>query len=206
MQAQPARPCIYLSRLPDATLVAYLREQQWEVLCASSANDARKLENPAAAHAGIIDVDSFKTRDLAALEPLLRHKQIGWIALVDPARLAEPEVRKLIHQCCFDYVKRPLTRTMIGYLVSHAYGMVSLGESEPAAEAGAANGVGHAMVGTCEPMQQLFRTIRKVANTDASVFVSGESGTGKELTAIAIHKQSSRRKAPFIAINCGAIP
>ncbi|WP_186066657.1 sigma-54 factor interaction domain-containing protein, partial [Burkholderia gladioli] len=53
---------------------------------------------------------------------------------------------------------------------------------------------------------QLFRTIRKVANTDASVFVSGESGTGKELTAIAIHKQSSRRKAPFIAINCGAIP
>ncbi|MDN7464675.1 VpsR-related response regulator, partial [Burkholderia gladioli] len=72
MQAQPARPCIYLSRLPDATLVAYLREQQWEVLCASSANDARKLENPAAAHAGIIDVDSFKTRDLAALEPLLR--------------------------------------------------------------------------------------------------------------------------------------
>ncbi|WP_186174290.1 VpsR-related response regulator, partial [Burkholderia gladioli] len=179
-----------------ATLVAYLREQQWEVLCASSANDARKLENPAAAHAGIIDVDSFKTRDLAALEPLLRHKQIGWIALVDPARLAEPEVRKLIHQCCFDYVKRPLTRTMIGYLVSHAYGMVSLGESEPAAEAGAANGVGYAMVGTCEPMQQLFRTIRKVANTDASVFVSGESGTGKELTAIAIHKQSSRRKAP----------
>ncbi len=173
---------------------------------ASSANDARKLENPAAAHAGIIDVDSFKTRDLAALEPLLRHKQIGWIALVDPARLAEPEVRKLIHQCCFDYVKRPLTRTMIGYLVSHAYGMVSLGESEPAAEAGAANGVGYAMVGTCEPMQQLFRTIRKVANTDASVFVSGESGTGKELTAIAIHKQSSRRKAPFIAINCGAIP
>ncbi|KAF1057626.1 sigma-54 dependent transcriptional regulator [Burkholderia gladioli] len=206
VQAQPARPCIYLSRLPDATLVAYLREQQWEVLCASSANDTRKLENPAAAHAGIIDVDSFKTRDLAALEPLLRHKQIGWIALVDPARLAEPEVRKLIHQCCFDYVKRPLTRTMIGYLVSHAYGMVSLGESEPAAEAGAANGVGYAMVGTCEPMQQLFRTIRKVANTDASVFVSGESGTGKELTAIAIHKQSSRRKAPFIAINCGAIP
>ncbi len=62
------------------------------------------------------------------------------------------------------------------------------------------------MVGTCEAMQQLFRTIRKVANTDASVFISGESGTGKELTALAIHERSPRRKAPFIAINCGAIP
>jgi DNA-binding NtrC family response regulator len=62
------------------------------------------------------------------------------------------------------------------------------------------------MVGTCEAMQHLFRTIRKVANTDASVFISGESGTGKELTALAIHERSRRRKAPFIAINCGAIP
>ena len=62
------------------------------------------------------------------------------------------------------------------------------------------------MVGTCEAMQQLFRTIRKVANTDASVFISGESGTGKELTALAIHERSPRRKAPFVAINCGAIP
>ena len=62
------------------------------------------------------------------------------------------------------------------------------------------------MVGTCEAMQQLFRTIRKVANTDAPVFIAGESGTGKELTALAIHERSPRRKAPFVAINCGAIP
>jgi len=61
------------------------------------------------------------------------------------------------------------------------------------------------MVGTCEAMQQLFRTIRKVANTDANVFITGESGTGKELTAVAIHERSPRRKGPFVAINCGAI-
>ncbi len=204
-QALPTRPCLYLSRHPDPTLVAYLREQQWDVLCASSANDARRLGNPGVAHAGIVDLDSFKTGELAALEPILRHQRIGWIALVDPARLAEPDVRKLIHQCCFDYVKRPLTRSMIDYLVSHAYGMVSLGDAGLAPD-DASRAVTHAMVGTCEPMQQLFRSIRKVANTDASVFVSGESGTGKELTAIAIHNQSSRRKAPFVAINCGAIP
>ncbi|WP_414449422.1 sigma 54-interacting transcriptional regulator [Burkholderia sp. 22PA0099] len=201
--APSARPCLYLSRHPDPTLVAYLKEQHWEVRCASTSADAKRLENPGVAQAGIVDLDSFKARELAALEPILRQKQTGWIALVDSARLADPEIRKLIHQYCFDYVKRPLTRTMVDYLVTHAYGMMTLCDSEPAVEVETGGG---AMVGTCEAMQRLFRTVRKVANTDATVFVSGESGTGKELTAIAIHKQSSRRKAPFVAINCGAIP
>lgn len=61
------------------------------------------------------------------------------------------------------------------------------------------------MVGTCKAMQQLFRTICKVANTDTNVFITGESRTGKELTAVAIHERSPRRKGPFVAINCGAI-
>jgi DNA-binding NtrC family response regulator len=55
-------------------------------------------------------------------------------------------------------------------------------------------------------MLALFRSIRKVAMTDAPVFISGESGTGKELTAVAIHERSVRREQPFVAINCGAIP
>jgi len=55
-------------------------------------------------------------------------------------------------------------------------------------------------------MQKVFGTIRKVAQSDVSVLVSGESGTGKELVARAIHDMSLRKHAPFIAINCGAIP
>lgn len=52
----------------------------------------------------------------------------------------------------------------------------------------------------------MFRSLAKVAHNDAPVFISGESGTGKELAAQAIHEASSRRKGPFVAINCGAIP
>lgn len=55
-------------------------------------------------------------------------------------------------------------------------------------------------------MQEVRRLIADVAPTQATVLITGESGTGKELTAQAIHQASQRCKAPFIAINCAAIP
>lgn len=62
------------------------------------------------------------------------------------------------------------------------------------------------MVGTVPAMQKVFNTIRRVASVDAPVFIQGESGTGKELAARAIHERSLRACAPFIAVNCGALP
>jgi two-component system response regulator AtoC len=55
-------------------------------------------------------------------------------------------------------------------------------------------------------MLDIFRTISKIADFKTTVLVTGESGTGKELVARAIHARSSRKNAPFVAINCGAIP
>jgi len=62
------------------------------------------------------------------------------------------------------------------------------------------------IIGRSEPMQAMFRTLRQVAPTDVTVLITGESGTGKELVARAIHQNSRRRKAPFIALNCAALP
>ncbi|MCL2777264.1 MAG: sigma-54 dependent transcriptional regulator [Polyangiaceae bacterium] len=57
-----------------------------------------------------------------------------------------------------------------------------------------------------DAMMTVFRTLVKVADLKTTVSIQGESGTGKELVARAIHRRSSRRNEPFIAINCGAIP
>jgi DNA-binding NtrC family response regulator len=62
------------------------------------------------------------------------------------------------------------------------------------------------MIGSCQPMRQLFDRIRKVAPTESTVLILGESGTGKELVARALHEQSPRDDAPMISLNCAAIP
>lgn len=62
------------------------------------------------------------------------------------------------------------------------------------------------IIGSCAPMQDLFKKIGKVSPTDATVLILGESGTGKELVARAIHEQSHRSEAPMISVNCAAIP
>lgn len=62
------------------------------------------------------------------------------------------------------------------------------------------------MIGESKVMIRIFTAIAKTASTSATVLLSGESGTGKELVARAIHYNSPRASAPFIAINCGGIP
>ncbi len=62
------------------------------------------------------------------------------------------------------------------------------------------------IVGESAALQRTLETLRKVADTDASVLLLGESGVGKELFAHALHWNSPRSKRPFVAVNCGAIP
>ncbi|MGA9444783.1 MAG: sigma-54 dependent transcriptional regulator, partial [Methyloceanibacter sp.] len=61
-------------------------------------------------------------------------------------------------------------------------------------------------IGSSLPMLAVYNTIKAVARSNASVFITGESGTGKELCAVALHKNGPRRNKPFVALNCAAIP
>lgn len=61
------------------------------------------------------------------------------------------------------------------------------------------------IIGSSPKMVEVFKTIAKVAATDATVLVQGESGTGKELVARSIHRLGSRRERPFLAVNCTSV-
>ena len=62
------------------------------------------------------------------------------------------------------------------------------------------------IIGTSAAMLEVFKAIGRVAQTDSTVLITGESGTGKELVASAIHQHSTRRAAPFVVVNCAALP
>jgi formate hydrogenlyase transcriptional activator len=65
---------------------------------------------------------------------------------------------------------------------------------------------GEQIIGSSHAFQSFLREVRTVAPTDSAVLIQGETGTGKELIAQAIHNLSSRRNAPFVTLNCAAIP
>lgn len=79
-------------------------------------------------------------------------------------------------------------------------------QPDATAETSASGGNLGAMVGSCEPMQKLYRKIEKISPADVTVLIHGESGTGKELAARAIHDLSPRRDAAMVSVNCAAIP
>ncbi|SAL54912.1 sigma-54 dependent transcription regulator [Caballeronia peredens] len=200
------RQLIYVTRDPSETLCARFEERGWHIEIVASARDTRKALRSDLATGGLLDLSShFESHELAAFESSLTMTNVGWVAATVAGQLEDAAVRRLIRDYCFDYVTLPTSNDRIVDSVGHAYGMVALHDaaSNDARSEGRAEGE---MVGSCDAMLALFRSIRKVAMTDAPVFISGESGTGKELTAVAIHERSARRDQPFVAINCGAIP
>src|SRR6266702_8269335 len=62
------------------------------------------------------------------------------------------------------------------------------------------------IVGKSAPMQEVFKMVERTADTDSTILLLGESGTGKELVARALHYNSRRQFAPFVPINCSALP
>jgi len=108
----------------------------------------------------------------------------------------------------YDFLAKPPVLEDLSVIIKRAFYLSKLEEQnrllQRSVEVAAADSCG--MIGHCPEMQKVFATIRKVAPSEASIFISGESGTGKELVAKAIHDASNRKNGPFIAINCGAIP
>ena len=110
-------------------------------------------------------------------------------------------------QGAYDYLTKPFSRDELVILVEKAFNLLGLQEENQRLRDELEHQVDFShMIGISDGMQNVFDMVRRVAPTEASVLITGESGTGKELIARAIHQGGARSKAPFVAINCAAIP
>lgn len=110
----------------------------------------------------------------------------------------------------FDFVQKPFDMKQMRQICKNAIGNATPAESAPAkgapARAGGKSGGKYQIIGDSPAMVSLRQMIERIAKSLAPVFIHGESGTGKEVAARSIHQLSARANAPFIAVNCGAIP
>ena len=106
----------------------------------------------------------------------------------------------------YDFFTKPVEMEELKFLLKRCYQIADLEREYLRVQSLLATETFEDLVGSGPRMQHCFDSIRKVATTDAPVLILGESGTGKEMTARAIHRRSARKDAPFVAINCSAIP
>jgi two-component system nitrogen regulation response regulator GlnG len=128
------------------------------------------------------------------------------VIFVTMAKTADAAIEAM-KQGAYDYLFKPLDLHQLRRVVGEAL-EVARRMRAPAVvmEASPEPDIEGAILGGCPAMREVYKAIGRVASQDVTVLITGESGTGKELVARAIYQHSTRARAPFLALNCAAIP
>ena len=142
----------------------------------------------------------------AALEEILALKPDTKI-IVASGHDARESALHAIDRGAYDFYAKPVDIDQLGLIVARAFELHAIEDENRrlAAQTSEDRVLGTIITGAPE-MQEVARTIEKVARTDVSVMLLGASGTGKELLAKGLHDASNRKDKAFVAINCAAIP
>src|SRR5258707_5250361 len=148
--------------------------------------------------------------DQSGLETLRDLRQIDAripVIFVTVVRSADSAIEAMRHGA-YDYLLKPIDLQKLDRVINEAL-KVSRLMREPAVVAETPPDEelpGEVIIGSCPGMQEAYKAIGRVADQTFPVLITGESGTGKELVARAIYQHGPRAKAPFLALNCAAIP
>ncbi len=183
---------------------------QYEVLMASSRAEAIALLRRHEPHVVLQDLGlppdpTGVSEGMATLSEILSADNTTKVIVVTGNNDRDAAVRA-VSLGAYDFYQKPVDTDVLRLLVGRAFHIHALErQNRLLAEAQAVSPL-EGFVATDDAMLKVCRRIEKVAPTNATVLVLGESGTGKELIARAVHAQSGRSAARFVAINCAAIP
>lgn len=181
----------------------------YRVEIASKGEDAVKLLQRKSFHIVLTDLYMSDVSGEDVLEAALERDPSTIVIVMTGNPSVESNV-EVLRAGAWDYLPKPFSATHLEIVIGRASHAVMVASESAAAETsfGAAGGdrEGDAPLGVSPAFVRCLDLARKVAATDASVFITGETGAGKEMIAQFIHQRSRRRARPMVAVNCAALP
>src|SRR3972149_909044 len=181
-------------------------EDDFHVLTAESGQEALKIVQKEHVDLVLLDIHMPEMDGLEVLRKIKERDEEIDIIIVSALNLARKAV-EAIKLGAYDYITKPYEPEDILSTVARVIHKRNLHRELDflRREVQASRGFDQ-IVSQNKAMLEIFELIKKVAFTSTNVLITGESGTGKELIAHSIHRQGNRKDAPFVAINCAAIP
>ncbi|MFT7266104.1 MAG: two-component system repressor protein LuxO, partial [Halioglobus sp.] len=188
----------------SAIYKAYLEDSNYQLVCAETLSSAHAALGAFKPDIILLDIELPDGSGMDFLDEAAVLEPTPKIIIMTAHGSSDMAV-EAIQKGAFDFLTKPFDAARLKVTVDNAAAQLTLGErADKLAQLERdhyCNFIGQSLA-----MQSVYKTIDSLAASDATGFIVGESGTGKELAAEAIHQQSPRRNAEFIAINCGAIP
>ena len=183
-----------------------LQEEGYDVAAAASGEEGLRLFKQLQPDLVITDMKMSGMDGLKVLKSIKESSADTLVIIITAFGTVDVAVEAM-KAGAYDYITKPFNREALKLTVKKALQFSGLAEENKRLKDELADKADfRSIVGSSPEMEKVFAMVRKVADTEASVFITGESGTGKELIARSIHANSSRRDGPFVAINCSAIP
>ena len=181
-----------------------LSNKGYKVFTTADVNNAIQILNSIHIDLVITDLKMPKVSGLDLIKHVRENNKDSEVIMITgyPSIESAVEAVKIGAQ---DYLTKPFTDEELFAAVKKAFDKLEFTrkiKSQSSVELGKRFGI----IGESEPIKKVFKETQKASQTSSTILIYGESGTGKELIARAIHYNSQRSSAPFIPINCGAIP
>lgn len=176
-----------------------------EFECFSATNQAEAVAVVASRPVDLVILDLRLDKE-DGVETLKKIKEMAppVPVIIMTAYASVPTAVEAMKYGAYDYLSKPFNIEDMRLLIRRA---LKVPPSPGAGPGGVESGLSkNKIITQNRAMLNIWRLIKKVAPTGASVLITGESGTGKELVARAVHVESPRRQKPFIAVNCAALP
>jgi two-component system response regulator AtoC len=185
---------------------SFLRRDGYEVETAASGEEALRLIESFGPDVILTDVRMPKMGGMDLLSTLKAKGSSEITVIVMSAYGSLDLALEAIKAGAYDYIPKPFKPEELLLTLRKAEERESLrGRTAPSQEIRDKARFEDLLAKSPE-MQAVFKTVAKVADYKTTALITGESGVGKELVARALHFRSGRKKAPFVAVNCGAIP